>query len=92
MKWLIHDQMLWLTNKWLNHKERKGEERRIGKKREKSEGEAGGGQQKERQMLCLRCLCANNYPDEIHQERHEMQRKRRRIWGIPHDAEKRDKG
>lgn len=84
--------MLWLTNKWLNHKERKGEERRIGKKGKKVRGRQGEVNRRRGRCSCLRCLCANNYPDEIHQERHEMQRKRRRIWGIPHDAEKRDKG
>lgn len=55
----------------------------LGKKGKKYEGEAGGGEVNRRRgrCSCLRCLCANNYPDEIHRELHEMQRKRRQDLG-----------
>lgn len=64
--------------------ERRGEERM-----EKMRGRQGEVSRRRGRCSCLRCLCANNYPDEMHSEQHEFFV----LWGIPHDTEKgRSKG
>lgn len=52
----------------------RGEEKRMEK--EKMRERQGEVNRRRGRCSCLSCLCANNYPDEIHRERHEMQRKR----------------
>lgn len=50
-------------------------------KGEKMWGRQGEVNRRRGRCLYPGCLCANNYPDEIHRDWHEMQRKRRR-WDL----------